>query len=123
VVDYKGEIWRRAHKGGERLPKCKGNATYTENRAKGRPGQVAHGYSTFLSHGVPSGELPKAKWKWQGLCSRAFSLMNGSLYHKSVDAVLRRVLQKDEEEDVLRECHSGVAGGQYIGEIMARKVW
>jgi hypothetical protein len=32
-------------------------------------------------------------------------------------------LRKDEQEDVLRECHSGVAGGHYAGEVMARKVW
>jgi hypothetical protein len=33
------------------------------------------------------------------------------------------VVRKDEQEDVLRECHSGVAGGHYAGEVTVRKVW
>jgi hypothetical protein len=77
----------------------------------------------FLSHGVPPEELSKAERKRLGVCSRAFSLMNDSFYHKSADGVWRRVVRKDEQEDVLRECHSGVAGGHYAGEVMARKVW
>jgi hypothetical protein len=77
----------------------------------------------FLSHGVPLEELSKAERKRLGVRSRAFSLMNDNLYHKSADGVWRRVVRKDEEEDVLRECHSGVAGGHYAGDVMARKVW
>jgi hypothetical protein len=77
----------------------------------------------FLSHGVPPEELLKAEWKRLGVRSRAFSLMNSSLYHKSADGVWRRVVRKYEQEDVLRECHSGVAHGHYVGEITAQKVW
>jgi hypothetical protein len=28
-----------------------------------------------------------------------------------------------QQEDVLRECHSGVAGGHYAGDVTAQKVW
>jgi hypothetical protein len=71
----------------------------------------------FLSHGVPSEELSKEERKRLGVRSRAFILMNDSLYHKSTDGVWRRVVRKDEQEDVLRECHSGVAGGHYAGDV------
>jgi hypothetical protein len=54
----------------------------------------------------------------------AFSLMNDNLYHQSADGIYwRRVVRQDEQEEVLRECHSGVAGGHYVGEVTARKVW
>jgi hypothetical protein len=42
----------------------------------------------FLSHDVPPEELSKAERKRMGVRSRAFSLMNDNLYHKSVDGVL-----------------------------------
>jgi hypothetical protein len=74
----------------------------------------------FLSHGVPPEELSKAERKQLGVRSRAFSLMNDSLYHKSADGVWRRVVRRDEQEDVLRECHSGVAGGHYAGDVTTR---
>jgi hypothetical protein len=77
----------------------------------------------FLSHGVPLDELSKAERKRLGVRSRAFTLMNGILYHKSADGVWRHVVRKDKQEDVLRECHNGVAGGDYVGELIARKVW
>jgi hypothetical protein len=77
----------------------------------------------FLSHGVPPEELSKAERKRLGVRSRAFSLMKDNLYHKSADGVWRRVVRKDEQEDALLECHSGVAGGHYAGEVTARKVW
>jgi hypothetical protein len=77
----------------------------------------------FLSYGVPPDELSKAERKRLGVHSRAVSLMHDSLYHKSADGVWRRVVWMDEQEDVLQECHSGVAGGHYAGEITARKVW
>jgi hypothetical protein len=76
----------------------------------------------FLSHGILPEELSKAERKGLGVRSQAFNLMNNSLYHKSADGVCRRVVRKDEQEDVLRECHSKVAGGHYTGEITARKV-
>jgi hypothetical protein len=84
---------------------------------------VAHGHSSFLSHGVQPDESLKAEWKRLGVRSRASSLMIGSLYQKFADGVSRRMVWKDEQEDVLRECCSGVAGGHYPGEIIARKVW
>jgi hypothetical protein len=77
----------------------------------------------FLSHGVPPEELSKAERKRLGVRSQAFSLMNDSLYHKSADGVWRQVVQKDKQEDMLRECHNEVAGGHYAGDVTARKVW
>jgi hypothetical protein len=41
----------------------------------------------FLSHGVPPEELLKPERKRLGVRTRAFTLMNGSLYHKSADGV------------------------------------
>jgi hypothetical protein len=77
----------------------------------------------FLSHGVPPEELSKAERKRLGIRSRALSPMNDNLYQKSADGVWRRVVLKDEQEEVLREFHSGVAGGNYAREVTARKVW
>jgi hypothetical protein len=77
----------------------------------------------FLSHGIPPKELSKAERIRLGVRSHAFSLMNDSLYHKSAYGVWRCVVRKDEQEDVQRECHSGVASGHYVGEVTARKVW
>jgi hypothetical protein len=77
----------------------------------------------FLSHGLPPEELSKVEWKRLGVRSRAFSLMNDNFYHKSADGVWRRVVQQDEWAEVLWECHSGVAGGHWAGEVTARKVW
>jgi hypothetical protein len=77
----------------------------------------------FLSHGIPTEELTKAERKQLGVRSRAFSLLNDNLYHKSADGVWRRVVRLDEQEEVLRECRSGVAGGHYTGDVTARKVW
>jgi hypothetical protein len=76
----------------------------------------------FLSHDVPPEELSEAERKRLGVRSRAFSLMNENLYHKSADEVWRCVVRKDEQEDVMWECHSGVAGGHYVGEVTAWKV-
>jgi hypothetical protein len=76
----------------------------------------------YLSHGVPPEELSKAERKRLQVRSRAFSLMNDNLYHKSSDGVWRRMVRKDEQEDVLREFHSGVAGGHYARDVTARKV-
>jgi hypothetical protein len=77
----------------------------------------------FLIHGIPPEELTKAERKRLGVHNRAFSLLNDNLYHKSADGVWRRVVRMDEQEEVLRECHSGVAGGHYVGDVTARKVW
>jgi hypothetical protein len=77
----------------------------------------------FLSHGLPPEELSKAERKRLGVRSRSFSLMNDTLYHQSADGIWRRVVRQDERKDVLRECHNGVAGGNYAGEVTARKVW
>jgi hypothetical protein len=78
----------------------------------------------FLSHGLPSKELSKAERKRLGVRSRAFSLMNDNLYHQSADGIIcRHVVRQDERAEVLRECHSVVAGGHYAREVTARKVW
>jgi hypothetical protein len=70
-------------------------------------------------YSVPPEELSKAERKRLGVRRRAFSLMNDNLYHKSADGVWKRVVWKDEKEDVLRECHSGVAGGHYARDVTA----
>jgi hypothetical protein len=77
----------------------------------------------FLSHELPPEELSKAERKRLGVRSRSFSLMNDTLYHQSADGIWRRVVRQDEREDVPRECHSGVAGGHYAGEVTTRKAW
>jgi hypothetical protein len=77
----------------------------------------------FLSHRIPPEKLSKAERKQLVVRSRAFSLINRCLHHKSADGIWRRVVRNDEQEDVLRECHCGVAGGHYAGEVTAQKVW
>jgi hypothetical protein len=77
----------------------------------------------LLSHGLPPEELSKAERKRLGVRNQAFSLINDNLYHQLGDGIWRRVVCQDEREEVLRECHSGVAGGHYTGDVTARKVW
>jgi hypothetical protein len=94
-----------------------------EEGPKDDPDQGLMDMVYFLSDGFPPEKLSKAKRKRLGVWSRAFSLINGCLYHKSANGIWRRVVRNNEQEDVLRECHCGVAGGHYAGEFTARKVW
>ena len=77
----------------------------------------------FLSNGIPPEEMGREERKRLGVQARSYCLFHGNLYHKSADGIWRRVVRTDEQEEILREAHCGIAGGHYAGEAMARKVW
>jgi len=47
--------------------------------------------------------------------SKDYMIVDDTLYHCSVDIVLRRCLTHEEAEKVLNDCHSGVCGGHQSG--------
>ena len=46
-----------------------------------------------------------------------------TFYHKGADCIWRRGVRSDEKDMVLREAHCGIAGGHYVGDAIARKIW
>jgi hypothetical protein len=115
VVDYLSQLELGEAPAGvaDDFPDARVMTVSPKKGSKGDPDKWLTDMVYFLSHGVPPKELSKAERKRLGVSSQAFSLMNDNLYHKSADGVWRRVVWTDEQEDVLRECHSGVAGGHY----------
>ena len=77
----------------------------------------------FLSTGQPSEELSQDERKRLAVQSRHSCLLQDTLYHKGADGVWRRAVQSDEKEAVQCEVHFGVAGGHYVGDATAQKIW
>ena len=76
----------------------------------------------FLSNGIPPEEMGREERKRLGVRARSYCLFHGNLYHKSADGIWRRVVRTDEQDEILREAHCGIAGGHYAGEATARKL-
>ena len=76
----------------------------------------------FLSNDIPPEEMGREERKRLDVRAQAYCLFHGNLYHKSMDRIWRRVVWMDEQEEILREAHCGIAGGHYVGEATARKV-
>ena len=77
----------------------------------------------FLDTVLPPKDLMLDEKKRLVVCSRNFCLVEGVLYHKGNDGIWRRGIRQDEKDAVLREAHHGTAGGQYAGDVTARKIW
>jgi hypothetical protein len=106
VADYLSRLESREASAGvaDDFPDARVVTVTPETRSRDDPDRWLTDIIHFLSHDVPSEELSKAERKRLGVRSRAFNMMNNSLYHKSADRLLRHVVRKDEQEDVLREC-------------------
>jgi hypothetical protein len=48
-----------------------------------------------------------------------FSLIVGQLYKMGPDEILRRCVMEAERPLILAEAHEGIAGGHYIGRVIA----
>ena len=51
-----------------------------------------------------------------------FTLIAGQLYKLGPDEVLRRCVMPHEKEAIIREAHSGTAGGHFAGKSTAKKI-
>ena len=51
-----------------------------------------------------------------------YTLVEGVLYKKGHDLVLRRVLDPVQADTVMREMHDGCAGGHFSQDITSRKI-
>jgi hypothetical protein len=51
-----------------------------------------------------------------------YQLIAGQLYKLGLDNILRRCVLNHERQDILWECHNGVAGGHVGGKATAQKV-
>ena len=77
----------------------------------------------FLSTGLPPGGMNRDERKRLAVQSRHFCILRDTLYHKGVDGIWRRGVRSDEKDMIMREAHYGVAGGHYVGDATARKIW
>jgi hypothetical protein len=51
-----------------------------------------------------------------------YQLIAGKLYKLGLDSILRRCVLDQERQDILLECHNGVAGGHVGGKATTKKV-
>jgi hypothetical protein len=51
-----------------------------------------------------------------------YQLIVGKLYNSGLDSILKRFVLDHERQDILRECHGGVARGHVGGKAIAQKV-
>ena len=51
-----------------------------------------------------------------------FTLITGNLYKFGLDEVLRRCVMPHEKDVIIREAHSGTAGGHFAGKPTAQKI-
>ena len=77
----------------------------------------------FLTTGVPPPQLRTDEKKRLAIRSRNFCMVEGILYHKGNDGILRCGVRQGEKEAVLREAHCGTARGHYAGDVTTRKIW
>ena len=85
--------------------------------------QIADEYYVDIIHFLTTGRAPEEFTKHQKrqLVVKAanFTLIVGQLYKLGLDEVLRRCVILHEKEAILREAHSGTAGGHFAGKQIA----
>jgi hypothetical protein len=103
VADYLSglEFGEASARMADDFPDAKVMALIPEIRPKEDPNGWLMDIVYFLSHGIRPKALSKAQWKQLGVRDCAFNLINESLYHKWAERIWRRVVQTDEQEDVL----------------------
>ena len=80
------------------------------------------GLVEFLMNGHPPEGMSKTDVRWLLRQAEPYQLIVGQLYRRCNDDVLHICVLPQEVDDVLRECHDGVAGGHLGPEAMTRKV-
>ena len=73
----------------------------------------------FLTIGWAPVEFSKHQKKQLVVKATDFTLIAGHLYKLGQDEVLRRCVMPHEKEAIIREAHSGAAGGHFTGKMTA----
>ena len=73
----------------------------------------------FLTTGWAPVEFTKQQKKQLVVKAADFTLIAGQLYKLGLDEVLRRCVMLHEKEAIIREAHSGTAGGHFAGKLTA----
>ena len=88
--------------------------------------KIAYDYYADIIHFLTTGWAPSKFTKQQKkqLVVKAadFTLIVGHLYKLGPDEVLRRCMMLHEKEAIIREAHSGIAGGHFVGKPTAQKI-
>ena len=77
----------------------------------------------FLTTEVAPDEFTKKQKKYLVVKATDFTLITGHLYKLGPDEVLRRCVMLHEKDAIIREAHSGTAGGHFIGKPTTQKSW
>ena len=76
----------------------------------------------FLTTGLAPVEFTKHQKKQLVVKTADFTLIAGQLYKLGLDEVLRRCVMSHEKEAIIREAHSGTAGGHFAGKTTTQKI-
>ena len=76
----------------------------------------------FLTTGLARDEFTKHQKKQLVVKEADFTLIAGQLYKLGPDEVLRRCVMPHEKDAIIREAHSGTAGGHFTGKPTAQKI-
>jgi hypothetical protein len=76
----------------------------------------------YLTHGSAPRHLDLKNRRALRLKSAPSQLVNGVLFHKNIDEVFMRCLERDEADKVLSELHAAEAGGHFGGDTTIHKV-
>ena len=76
----------------------------------------------FLTTRVAPDEFTKQQKKQLVFKATDFTLIAGFLYKLGPDEVLRRCVMLHEKDAIIKEAHSGTAGGHFAGKPTAQKI-
>ena len=74
-----------------------------------------HKIEHYLSTDKISPRIEGDARKKLALCCQQFTLVDGLIYYRAADRVLRQVARHHEFPAILAICHAGIAGGHYVG--------
>ena len=88
--------------------------------------QIADEYYDDIIHFLTTGWAPvefnKQQKKQLVVKAIDFTLIAGNLYKLGPDEVLHRCVMLHDKEAIIREAHSGTAGGHFAGKSTAQKI-
>jgi len=88
--------------------------------------QIAYDYYAdiiqFLTTGIAPEEFTKQQKKQLVVKAADFTLITGCLYKLGPDEVLRRCVMPHEKDAIIKEAHSGTAGGHFAGKPTTHKI-
>ena len=76
----------------------------------------------FIETGEFLPHVPRNQRRWLARKAIKYNVVNGTLYCKGKDGILRRVPSEEEIESILESCHEGVCGGHFAHDITSRKI-